>query len=551
MTQAIWNGTIIADSETTSVVEGNHYFPADSIRWELLEENDRQTVCHWKGTASYYDIVVGDRANRAAAWQYRDPSAAAAEIAGHVAFGRGVTVRRTPTERDDPATSAPSRLQRTVLRRAVAMSSATSTRIEFPGSRGAQLAGRLDLPETGPRAYALFAHCFTCTKDVLAASRVAQALTGFGIAVLRFDFTGLGGSGGDFANTDFTSNVGDLVRAADYLRQHHQAPTILVGHSLGGAAVLAAAEHVPETRAVATIGAPADTEHLLHLLAESRAEIEQKGEAEVCLASRHFRIRKQLLDDVTSQPQAERIQRLGVPLLVMHSPNDETVGVENARTIFDAARHPKSFVSLDGADHLLTRPDDARFAASVLAAWASRYLDDDVSSAGPASSTLQAEEGLVVVSENGRGPYGQRITAGRHVLSADEPAPVGQDTGPSPYDLLLAGLGACTSMTLRMYAARKGWPLANVRVSLKHSRIHAKDCADCATGSGQLDRVERVIELTGELDTDQRLRLLEIADRCPVHRTLHSEVDVRTTMAPDDTLPLVGHPTATNVGASA
>jgi len=425
------------------------------------------------------------------------------------------------------------------------MSSTASTRIEFPGSGGAQLAGRLDLPETEPRAYALFAHCFTCTKDVLAASRIAQALTGFGIAVLRFDFTGLGGSGGDFANTDFTSNVGDLISAADYLREHHQAPTILVGHSLGGAAVLAAAEHVPETRAVATIGAPAGTEHLLHLLGESRAEIEEKGQAEVCLASRPFRIRKQFLDDVTSQPQLERIQRLGVPLLVMHSPIDDTVGVENAREIFDAARHPKSFVSLDGADHLLTRPADARFAASVLATWASRYLTDDAAPSSPSTNAaaVQAEEGVVVVSENGHGPYGQRITAGRHVLSADEPAPVGHDTGPSPYDLLFAGLGACTSMTLRMYAARKQWPLENVSVSLRHSRIHAKDCADCETESGQLDRIERVIQLTGALDAEQRRRLLEIADRCPVHRTLHSEVEVRTTIARDDTLPQVADDT--------
>ncbi len=407
-------------------------------------------------------------------------------------------------------------------------------RIEFPGSSGAQLAGRLDLPETRPTAYALFAHCFTCSKDVLAASRIAQALTGFGIAVLRFDFTGLGGSGGDFANTNFTSNVGDLISAADYLRQNHRAPTILVGHSLGGAAVLAAAEQVPEIRAVATIGAPADTEHLLDLLGDSRAEIEETGEAEVCLAARPFRIRKQFLDDISSQPQADRIRRLGAALLVMHSPVDETVGVENAREIFDVARHPKSFVSLDGADHLLTRPADARFAASVLAAWASRYLDDDAaSSAQPTNSTTpeaEAKEGVVVVSENGRGPYGQRITAGRHVLGADEPAPIGHDTGPSPYDLLLAGLGACTSMTLRMYAERKGWPLEGVTVSLRHSRIHAKDCADCDTQSGQLDRIERVIELTGVLDAEQRQRLLEIADRCPVHRTLHSEVDVDTTM---------------------
>ncbi|MEP6855596.1 MAG: bifunctional alpha/beta hydrolase/OsmC family protein [Pedococcus sp.] len=416
-----------------------------------------------------------------------------------------------------------------------------SDKVTFSGSSGTPLAGRLDMPDAQPQAFALFAHCFTCSKDVLAASRIAQALTGFGIAVLRFDFTGLGGSGGDFANTDFTSNVGDLVSAADYLREHHQAPTILIGHSLGGAAVLAAAERIPETRAVATIGAPAGTEHLLHLLGASRAEIEQEGEAEVCLASRPFRIRKEFLDDVTSQPQAERIRRLGVPLLVMHSPNDDTVGVENAREIFDAARHPKSFVSLDGADHLLTRPSDARFAASVLAAWASRYLDGDETS--PSSSAtvaaVPAEEGVVVVSENGRGPYGQRVTAGRHVLSADEPAPVGHDTGPSPYDLLLAGLGACTSMTLRMYAARKQWPLESVSVTLRHSRIHAKDCSDCETESGRLDRIERVITLTGALDAEQRRRLLEIADRCPVHRTLHSEVEVRTTIASDEVLPQV------------
>ena len=428
-------------------------------------------------------------------------------------------------------------------------------KVTFPGSAGTALAGRLDLPDAGPRAFALFAHCFTCSKDVLAASRIANALTGFGIAVLRFDFTGLGGSGGDFANTNFTSNVGDLVSAADYLREHHQAPTILVGHSLGGAAVLAAAEHVPETRAVATIGAPAGTEHLLHLLSESRAEIEEKGEAEVCLASRPFRIRKQFLDDVSSQPQIERIQRLGVPLLVMHSPIDNTVGIDNARSIFEAARHPKSFVSLDGADHLLTRAADARFAASMLASWASRYLDEGAAQA-PDSSDSSApagiEQGVVVVSENGEGPYGQRITAGRHVLNADEPAPVGQDTGPTPYDLLLAGLGACTSMTLRMYASRKQWPLESVTVTLRHSRIYAEDCADCATESGQLDRIDRVIRLEGALDAAQRRRLLEIADRCPVHRTLHSEVEVCTTIAPDGSLPQVADDTtATTVETSA
>ncbi len=422
-----------------------------------------------------------------------------------------------------------------------------SEKVSFPGSSGTQLVGRLDLPDSQPRAFALFAHCFTCSKDVFAASRIARALTGFGIVVLRFDFTGLGGSDGDFANTNFTSNIADLVNAADYLRTHHTAPRILIGHSLGGAAVLAVAEHIPETRAVATIGAPADTEHLLHLLGENRNEIEETGEAEVCLAERSFRIRRQFLDDIADQPQSDRIRRLGAALLVLHSPTDETVGVDNARRIFDAARHPKSFVSLDGADHLLTRATDARFAASMLAAWASRYLDEDVptTSETVATPTEGVEKGLVVVSENGRGPYGQLITAGRHLLSADEPAPVGHDTGPSPYDLLLAGLGACTSMTLRMYASRKKWPLESVTVSMRHSRIHAKDCEDCATGSGQLDRIDRVIELSGALDAQQRERLLEIADRCPVHRTLHSEVNVRSTLASDDTLRVVDEvPTA-------
>ncbi len=402
-------------------------------------------------------------------------------------------------------------------------------RVEFPGSQGTPLAGRLELPDGPPRAYALFAHCFTCSKDVVAASRLAKALAALDIAVLRFDFTGLGSSDGEFANTNFTSNIADLVNAADYLRDQYSAPTILIGHSLGGAAVLAAAGHIPETLAVATLGAPAGTEHLLHLLAESQDEIESMGEAEVCLASRPFRIRKQLLDDIADQPQADRIESLDAALLVMHSPTDETVGVDNARLIFDAARHPKSFVSLDGADHLLTRPADAEFAASVLAAWASRYIAE-VSEGSPGDADDDADANLVTVSENGQGPYGQRITVGKHMLAADEPTPVGHDTGPSPYDLLLAGLGACTSMTVRMYADRKKWPLENVSVALRHSRIHAKDCEDCETETGQLDRVDREITLTGALDDEQREKLLHIADRCPVHRTLHSEINVQSTL---------------------
>lgn len=406
-----------------------------------------------------------------------------------------------------------------------------SERIEFPGSQGALLAARLDLPDSPPRAYALFAHCFTCSKDVLAAARISRALTDFGIAVLRFDFTGLGQSGGDFANTNFSSNIEDLIHAADYLRSRFAAPSILIGHSLGGAAVLAVTPRIPEVRAVVTIGAPADPDHLVHLLRQSRAEIERCGEAEVLLGGRSFRIRRQFLDDIAAQPQADRIRNLGAALLVMHSPSDTTVDADNARRIYEAARHPKSFVALDGADHLLTKPADAAFAAAMLATWASRYAFAPLPEPVQPSAPEDPAEGRVVVAETGTGAFAQQVMIGRHRLTADEPAPIGTDTGPSPYDFLLAGLGACTSMTVRMYAERKKWPLEKVTVSLRHSRIHAQDCADCETETGQVDRIERVIRFDGDLDDDQRQRLREIADKCPVHRTLHSEIVIDTTVS--------------------
>lgn len=403
-----------------------------------------------------------------------------------------------------------------------------SEKLEFLGSHNALLAARLDLPDGEPRAYALFAHCFTCSKDVVAASRISRALTGFGIAVMRFDFTGLGQSDGDFSNTNFSSNVEDLVHAADYLRQNYAAPTLLIGHSLGGAAVLAAAHRVPEVRAVATIAAPADPDHVAHLLQASTAEIQEHGEAEVTLAGRTFQIRRQFLEDIAAQPQKERIRTLDAALLVMHSPIDVIVDVDNARIIYEAARHPKSFVALDNADHLLTNSEDAVFAATMLATWASRYAFDPVPTTAIAPQSPGPAEGLVVVSENSRGPYGQDVRIGRHHLTTDEPKPLGADTGPAPYDYLLAGLGACTSMTLRMYAERKKWPLEKVTVSLRHSRVHAKDCAECETSAGQVDRIERVIRIDGDLDDSQRQRLLEIADKCPVHRTLHAEILIDT-----------------------
>jgi len=400
---------------------------------------------------------------------------------------------------------------------------AKSEKVSFAGADGATLAARLDLPAGPPRAYALFAHCFTCSKDIFAAARIADGLAERGIAVLRFDFTGLGASEGDFANTNFSSNIEDLVKAAEFLRAHYEAPKLLVGHSLGGAAVLAAAARVPEAKAVATIAAPADPAHVAEHFTGARAEIEAAGEAEVLLVGRPFRIKKQFLEDIEGHRLETAIGGLRKALMVFHAPRDAVVGIDNASRIFLAARHPKSFVSLDDADHLLSRKSDAIYVAEVLAAWAGRYLGT------MQEPDVKAPEGHVVVEETGEGRFTQRIAVGRHVLRADEPESVGGlDSGPSPYDLLLASLGACTSMTLRMYADHKGLALEKTRVTLSHAKIHAEDCAHCETKEGKLDRIERHIELTGQLSGAERQRLLEIADRCPVHRTLHSEILIET-----------------------
>jgi len=402
-----------------------------------------------------------------------------------------------------------------------------STRVEFTGSLGHPLAGRLDTPDGPVRAWALFAHCFTCSKDTKAAAYIARALAEAGFGVLRFDFTGLGGSGGDFGNTHFSSNVDDLVAAADWLRGAHGAPALLVGHSLGGAAVLAAAHRVADARAVVTLGAPFEPAHVVHQLGESLAAIEADGQARVALGGREFTLRREFLDDVAGQPQAQHIQELRRALLVLHAPGDKVVGVDNARRIFEQARHPKSFVSLDDADHLLSREVDARYAAGIIAAWAARYLPPAPAVTLPVAEALQG--GTVRVSERGTGAFAVSVQAGRHALVGDEPLAVGgDDLGPSPYELLLAALGACTVMTLRMYARQKQWPLVNAHVTLTHDKIHAADCADCETTTGKVDRIERTIELAGPLDDAQRERLMEIADKCPVHRTLHSEVQVVT-----------------------
>lgn len=399
--------------------------------------------------------------------------------------------------------------------------------VAFPNKAGQMLAGRLELPAYGtPRAWALYAHCFTCGKDVRAAVDICRALCTRGIAVLRFDFTGLGQSAGEFADTTLSSNISDLVQAAEFLEQNYQAPKILVGHSLGGIAVLEAAHRIPSCIAVATVAAPANPEHVANLLGAARQVIEQQGEADVLLAGRKLHFKKAFLDDLKNQHWQENIRQLRKPLLIFHSPTDAIVDIGNAGLIFAAALHPKSFVSLSGADHLLSRREDSEYVGLLLAAWASKYLGE----LGLQPAVSPAAEGEVVASiQHDR--YRTELYAGAHALVADEPRDLGgTDSGPSPYGYLCAALGACTTITLRMYADRKQWPLEGVRVRLTHDKIHASDCVECETKQGKIDRFTRSIELQGALSAEQRQRLLEIADKCPVHRTLESEVRIETSL---------------------
>ena len=400
-------------------------------------------------------------------------------------------------------------------------------RITFESSTGSRLAARLDMPEGPHLATALFAHCFTCSKDIPAARRIAARLSGMGIAVLRFDFTGLGHSEGEFENTSFSSNVGDLVAAARYLDERGMAPGLLIGHSLGGAAVLRAAGRIPAVKAVVTLGAPFDPKHVTRNFAESLPAIARDGVAEVNLGGRPFRISRAFLEEIEAENLAPAIAGLKRALLVMHAPLDQTVGIENAAEIYAAARHPKSFVTLDDADHLITDPSDAEYAAEVISVWAGRYLD-----LRPPAPPIGAPEGVVRVSEADPDGFLQDVNSGPfHHAVADEPlAYGGTNRGMSPYGFLAAGLGACTSMTIRMYARRKGWALNHISVDVTHDKVHAQDAGD--SGAPKIDTFHRLIHLDGTLDDDQRQRLLEIADKCPVHKTLESNAKIKTSLVP-------------------
>ncbi|WP_420602189.1 alpha/beta fold hydrolase [Flagellimonas sp.] len=395
-------------------------------------------------------------------------------------------------------------------------------KVTFKNSEGQLLVGRLELPaDRHPHNFAVFAHCFTCNKNLLAVKNIGKALTSNGFGVLRFDFTGLGESEGDFADTNFSGNVEDLVAAAKFLEANHEAPTLMIGHSLGGAAAIFAASEIPSIKAVATVGAPSNPVHVKHLLKSGIDEIKSTGRATINLSGRDFTIKKQFLDDLETKSLPETAKALRKPLLILHSPQDDTVGIKNAEEIYIAAHHPKSFVSLDGADHLLSKKEDSVYVGNVIAGWAKRYLDTSEENK-PLKTKHQ-----VAASLNGSDGFTTEMKVGNHYMIADEPESYGgNDFGPSPYELVSAGLSACTAMTIQMYAKRKGWPVENVEVHTSYSKSHAEDCENCENDNAKIDTFHREIKLTGNLDDKQRARMMQIADKCPVHKTLHSETQV-------------------------
>ncbi len=400
-------------------------------------------------------------------------------------------------------------------------------KVTFKNSGGYELSGRLELPvDRAPHNYAIFAHCFTCGKNFSATRNISRALTTAGFGVLRFDFTGLGNSDGDFADTNFSGNVDDLLAAIDYLDAYYKAPSLLVGHSLGGAAVIFASAKAKSVKAVATIGAPSDTKHVNHLFGDQIDAIKDAGEAVVQLSGRPFKIKQQFLDDINVHHVTQTLRDLRKPIAILHSPQDDTVGIEHAEKLYHSALHPKSFISLDGTDHLLMNKADSKYVGEVIAGWSSRYLEI------PEPDELDSQH-HVVASLDDETDFTTQVRAGRHYFTADEPEDIGGNNfGPTPYELLSSSLATCTVMTLQMYARRKGWKVHNVECHVNYDKKHASDCENCETDdSAKIDHFDRVIRIDGELDDKQRKRMLSIADKCPVHRTLHSDTIIHTKLA--------------------
>ena len=398
-----------------------------------------------------------------------------------------------------------------------------SQQLSFTNKNGYELSAQIDFPvDQKPSAFAIFAHCFTCSKNLVAIKHISRGLTSKGIAVLLFDFTGLGESEGEFESTTFTSNIQDVFAAADFLTENYESPKIIIGHSLGGAAALFAGSQLDCIEAVVTIGAPFDPYRVTKLLSEKIDDIKETGKATVNIGGRPFTIAKGFIDDLENHEPEKVAKELRKALLILHSPQDTIVGIENAAKIYSAAIHPKSFISLDGADHLLSKRADSTYAGNMIAAWVEKYL-----STNEKKPKLKSQSKVVVQTDDES--FTTQIKAGNHHFLADEPEDVGgNDLGPTPYDLLSSSLGACTSMTLHMYAKRKNWDLQEVKVHVEHNKDHAQDCETCEKSSAKIDYFNRKIEMIGDLDDNQKQRLMEIADKCPVHKTLHSDVKVIT-----------------------
>ncbi len=396
-------------------------------------------------------------------------------------------------------------------------------KVSFQNKDKEQLAGRLELPlNQKPHNFAVFAHCFTCTKNLTAIRNIAKALARAGFGVLRFDFTGLGESEGDFENTNFSGNVDDLVEAAEFLEKNYMAPTLIIGHSLGGAAAIFAAARLPSIKAVAVINSPSRPNHVMHLLKDSASEINKRGKAKVNLGGIDFTIKKQFLDDLQNKPLERIVSDFNKALLILHSPQDKIVEIKNAEEVYIAAHHPKSFVSLDGVDHLLSKKEDSEYVGEVIAGWASRYVEI------PPRDTVSSKS-KVAGSLNGEDNFTTQLKLGDHSGMADEPKNFGGNNfGPTPYEYISAGLAACTAMTIQMYAKRKNWEIENVTVHIEYSKDHALDCEHCEDKSAKIDTFSRQIRFKGKLTSDQKIRLLEIADKCPVHKTLITETQILT-----------------------
>lgn len=396
-------------------------------------------------------------------------------------------------------------------------------RLKFPNAAGKMLSGNLVLPlEDEPRYFAVFAHCFTCSKNFKAVNNISDTLSQLGVAVLTFDFTGLGNSEGEFGEEGFSSNVSDLVEAAAFLEKNYQAPKLLIGHSLGGAAVIFAAAKIESVEALVTIGAPSSPSHVTHLFKEKVETIEEQGEAEVFIGGRPFRLSNQFLEDLHEQDLSEVLGKLRKALLIFHSPQDQIVDISNAAELYAAAHHSKSFISLNGADHLLSDENESRYVGEMISTWSKKYL--------PAITKANDTQGHQVKVRLSGDAYTSEILTPYHHLLADEPIDVGgQNLGPTPYDLLMASLGTCTVMTLKMYSDRKGWDVGEIIVYLNHDKVHQKDSMGVEdSNSAKISRFTRTLEVKSELSEEMRAKLLEIADKCPVHKTLHEPLEVET-----------------------